>query len=57
MSPTHIAAGLALATPAALLAPELGTAAALGGIVGGVLPDLDLFAGRHRRTLHFPTYG
>lgn len=56
MSPTHVAAGLALATPVAVVSPELGTAAAVGGVVGGVVPDLDLFAGHHRKTLHFPVY-
>lgn len=51
---THVAAGLALASAVALLAPELAVPAATGAVVGGVVPDLDLFAGTHRRTLHFP---
>ncbi|MFC6795113.1 metal-dependent hydrolase [Halobaculum halobium] len=38
-------------------APEFAVPAALAGVVGGLLPDLDLFAGRHRRTLHFPVVG
>lgn len=54
MLPTHVLVGVALAAPLALLAPELGTFALLGAIVGSVLPDLDMYAG-HRRTLHFPT--
>lgn len=54
MLPTHAVVGLALATPLALLAPEFATAALTGGFVGGVLPDLDLYAG-HRRSLHYPT--
>ncbi|WP_254280685.1 metal-dependent hydrolase [Haloarcula marina] len=54
MLPTHAVFGLALATPLALLAPEFATAALTGGFVGGVLPDLDLYAG-HRRSLHYPT--
>lgn len=54
MLTTHAATGLALAVPVASLAPDLAPAAALGGVVGGAFPDLDLLAGRHRRTLHFP---
>lgn len=54
MLPTHALVGLALAVPLAWVAPELAPAALLGGLVGGVLPDLDLYAG-HRRTLHYPT--
>ncbi len=56
MSPTHIGIGIALATPVWFLAPELAVPAALGGIVGGIGPDLDMFVGEHRRTLHFPVY-
>lgn len=54
MAPTHIVAGMALALPLVPLAPALAPAAALGGALGGVLPDLDMFVGEHRRTLHFP---
>lgn len=54
MLPTHALVGLALATPLALYAPEFAPAALLGALVGGVLPDLDMYAG-HRKTLHFPT--
>lgn len=54
MLPTHALAGLALATPLLVLAPEHAPAALLGGLVGGVLPDMDLYAG-HRRTLHYPS--
>jgi hypothetical protein len=56
MVTTHVATGLLLATPVALLVPELALPAALGGVAGGVLPDLDLLAGTHRKTLHFPDY-
>ncbi|MFB6080150.1 MAG: metal-dependent hydrolase [Haloferacaceae archaeon] len=56
MMTTHVATGLALAVPVAYVAPELAPAAALGAIVGGAFPDLDLLVGRHRRTLHFPVY-
>ena len=54
MLPTHALVGMALALPIALLFPELGPAALLGGLIGGILPDLDMYSG-HRRTLHFPT--
>lgn len=54
MLPTHALIGMVLSLPVALLAPELAPAALLGGLLGGVFPDLDLYAG-HRRTLHYPT--
>lgn len=54
MLPTHVVVGLAIAAPMAVVAPEFATAALLGGFLGGVLPDLDLYT-HHRRTLHFPT--
>ena len=54
MLPTHALAGLALAAPLALYAPEFAPAALLGALLGGVLPDLDMYAG-HRKTLHYPT--
>jgi hypothetical protein len=53
---THVAIGLALASATVVLAPEYALPAAIGAICGGVLPDLDLFVGQHRRTLHFPVY-
>ena len=56
MNTTHAAMGVALAAPLTVLAPELAPAAALAAIAGGVFPDLDLFGGQHRRTLHFPVY-
>jgi len=56
MATTHAAVGLLLAVPLAILAPDLAAAGALAAIAGGVFPDLDLFAGVHRRTLHFPDY-
>jgi hypothetical protein len=57
MAPTHVLVGLALATAVARVSPELGTAAALGGVVGGLAPDVDMFVGQHRRTLHAPVLG
>lgn len=55
MLPTHVLLGLALAVPLAVAAPGQATAALAAGLVGSVVPDLDLYAG-HRRTLHFPVY-
>jgi hypothetical protein len=57
MATTHAAAGVCLVSPLVFLAPELAVPAALGAILGGVLPDVDLFVGRHRRTLHYPVLG
>ncbi|MGZ0746665.1 MULTISPECIES: metal-dependent hydrolase [unclassified Haloparvum] len=54
MSPTHIVAGPVLAIPVLVFAPELAVVAAVAAICGGILPDLDLLAGEHRKTLHFP---
>ena len=54
MLPTHALIGMALGLPVTVVAPEFAPAALAGGFVGGVFPDLDLYAG-HRRTLHFPT--
>ncbi len=54
MLPTHALVGMALGLPLALFAPEFAPMALLGGALGGVFPDLDLYAG-HRRTLHYPT--
>jgi hypothetical protein len=55
MATTHALAGAALAAAVAVVAPELGPAALVGGLLGGGLPDLDLYRD-HRRRLHFPTY-
>jgi len=55
MATTHVLVGVALAAVTAVVAPEFAIAALLGGAVGGLFPDLDLYAG-HRKTLHFPVY-
>lgn len=55
MATTHALAGAALAAVVAVVAPEFGPAALVGGLLGGGLPDLDLYRD-HRRRLHFPTY-
>jgi len=57
MAPTHVLAGLVIASAVARVDPALGVAAAVGGAVGGVAPDLDMFVGQHRRTLHAPVLG
>jgi len=54
---THVAVGLALAVPVAVVAPEFALATAVGGALGGFVPDLDLLWGQHRKTLHFPVLG
>lgn len=56
MATTHVLAGLAVAAVASILAPDAALHAAVAGVVGGIFPDLDLYAG-HRRTLHYPVYG
>ena len=55
MATTHALAGLLLAVPVALVAPEFAVVTAATGFAGGVFPDLDM-PGEHRRTLHFPVY-
>ncbi|RXK48667.1 metal-dependent hydrolase [Halorientalis pallida] len=55
MLPTHALAGMALALPVIVVAPEFAPVALAAGFAGGVLPDLDMYVG-HRRTLHYPVY-
>nr|WP_222844923.1 metal-dependent hydrolase [Haloplanus rubicundus] len=55
MLPTHAIAGMVLALPVAYVRPEFAAVALVAGFVGGVVPDLDLYAG-HRKTLHYPVY-
>ncbi|SFS95751.1 hypothetical protein [Halostagnicola kamekurae] len=55
MATTHAFMGMALALPVLATAPELAPPAFVAGLVGGVAPDLDLYAG-HRKTLHYPVY-
>lgn len=56
MATTHGLVGLLLGAVLGLVAPEHASTAMAAGLVGGLVPDLDLYAG-HRRTLHFPVYG
>lgn len=55
MATTHALLGMAVALPVLAVAPELAPVAFGMGLVGGILPDLDLYIG-HRKTLHFPVY-
>lgn len=55
MATTHAFAGLALAAGIAIVAPQFAVVVAVAALLGGIFPDLDLYAG-HRRTLHFPVY-
>lgn len=55
MLPTHALGGMALGLAAGAVAPEFAGVALVAGLLGGVFPDLDMYAG-HRRTLHFPVY-
>jgi len=55
MLPTHALAGLAVGLAATAASPEHAGVALLAGLLGGVFPDLDLYAG-HRKTLHYPVY-
>lgn len=57
MATTHAAAGVLAMVPLLYVAPEFAVPAALGAVVGGVVPDLDLFVGAHRRSLHYPVLG
>lgn len=56
MATTHVFAGLAVVAPVAYLEPALAVPLAVGGIVGGLAPDVDLVC-EHRRTFHFPVSG
>lgn len=55
MLPTHALIGVALALPVAVGFPEFASIALLGGLLGGIIPDLDMYLG-HRKTLHYPIY-
>lgn len=55
MLPTHALMGMVLGLLVGVVAPEFAGVALLAGLVGGVLPDLDMYAG-HRKRLHYPVY-
>lgn len=54
---THVLIGLVATLPFTVLGPWALGPVAVGAIVGGAFPDLDLLVGVHRRTLHFPLLG
>ncbi|MFC4542697.1 metal-dependent hydrolase [Halosolutus amylolyticus] len=56
MATTHAFAGLAAVAPVAYAAPEFAGPLAVGAILGGLAPDLDLVL-EHRRSFHFPVAG
>ncbi|MFC4439488.1 MULTISPECIES: metal-dependent hydrolase [Natrialbaceae] len=56
MATTHVFAGLAVVAPVAYVSPEFAAPLAVGAIVGGLAPDLDL-PFEHRRSFHFPVVG
>lgn len=51
---THVTVALLVSLPVVVLVPAFATPVAAGAVVGAIVPDLDLFVGEHRRTLHFP---
>ncbi|WP_276260003.1 metal-dependent hydrolase [Haloglomus litoreum] len=55
MATTHVLVAAGVASLTALVAPEHAPTAAAAAGLGGLVPDLDIYAG-HRRTLHFPVY-
>ncbi|MXV63447.1 metal-dependent hydrolase [Natronorubrum sp. JWXQ-INN-674] len=55
MLPSHVFSGMILALPLVVVAPEFATVGLVAGFLGGLFPDLDLYAG-HRKTLHYPVY-
>lgn len=55
MATTHALLGVLIGSATLFVAPEFAPVAVSAGLVGGLFPDLDLYAG-HRKTLHFPVY-
>jgi hypothetical protein len=55
MATTHALAGIAVASVTLYFSPEQAPVAMAAAAVGGIFPDLDLYAG-HRQTLHYPIY-
>lgn len=56
MATTHGLWGMLVGLPVAIAAPEFGAVALTAGLLGGILPDVDLYIG-HRKTLHYPVLG
>lgn len=57
MVTTHALVGLVAAASVLGSAPTLMPVTMAAGYLGGLFPDLDLFVGVHRRTLHYPVVG
>lgn len=55
MLPTHALSGLLLGLPLVFVAPEFASVALISGLIGSIVPDLDLYT-EHRKTLHYPVY-
>lgn len=55
MATTHALVGLVFAAGVAAATHDPAPLVLWAGLLGGVLPDLDLYWG-HRKTLHFPVY-
>lgn len=53
MFSTHILAGATLGLLASFLSPSMVPVAVLAGMIGGLLPDIDMFF-EHRKTTHRP---
>ncbi|MFB6105308.1 MAG: metal-dependent hydrolase [Halobacteriaceae archaeon] len=56
MTTTHAAMGLLIAVGVARVDPAIGVSVAIAAYAGSVFPDLDVFVGQHRRTLHYPVW-
>lgn len=54
MFPTHVIKGLIICLPLFYYYPEFSTMIYISAIVGFTVADLDLFIGKHRKTLHYP---
>lgn len=55
MLPTHALGGMVIAMSVAFVAPEFTGIALVAGLLGGIIPDLDMYVG-HRKSLHYPVY-
>lgn len=56
MTTTHAAVGLLVAIGVAGIEPGFGAPVALAAYAGSGFPDVDVFVGTHRRTLHYPVW-
>ena len=56
MLPTHAFVALLFSSSLLFVWPEYGVVIFLAGMLGGILPDIDLLFGEHRKSLHFPIY-